>query len=262
MIGGFSFIVFFLFYIVGTVHVFLSKRPFSRAKSLLAVSIFIGVPLLYHVCGRANYGHLAQGIHPMLIGLIAVVVSARINGRKIPAVMAMLLFVALTSIPVLFSAEVMTALQKVKGTVLGTGKFVRYEIDQNTFWVPKTQADSLILMTRFLSENMNSGDNILIAPYAPGLYCLLNKKAPIWDAYPLHLAPFDEQTRSIRDMESNNVNWALIDTWALDKIKDRSFPFTHELIWRYILREFDPVDCPGLSKSQILFRRRAKILTY
>lgn len=63
-------------------------------------------------------------------------------------------------------------------------------------------------------------------------------------------------------MESNNVNWALIDTWALDKIKDRSFPFTHELIWRYILREFDPVDCPGLSKSQILFRRRAKILTY
>jgi hypothetical protein len=154
----------------------------------------------------------------------------------------------------------MMALQKLKGTVLGASKFVRFEIDQNTFWVPEMEANYLNTVTRFLSRQMRPDENILIVPYATGLYCLLNKKSPIWDAYPIHLAPFDEQTRSIRDMEIKNVRWALIDTLPSDKIEERSFPCTHELIWRYIQREFEPIDCPGLSKSQILFRRRTKPL--
>lgn len=148
----------------------------------------------------------------------------------------------------------------LKGKVLGKNKFVQYRIYHNTFWLPRTQVNDLNMFMRSLSRQMRPDENILIAPYAPGLYCLLNRKSPIWDAYPIHLAPSDEQMRSIRDMEIKNVRWALIDTFSMDKIKERSFPFTHELIWRYILREFEPIDCPGLSKSQILFRRRTKPL--
>ena len=258
---GAAFMVLFVFYIIGFVCVFLSKkRPFSRVELLLAASLFIGAPWLHYVCGRADSGHLSQGIHPLLIGLAAVAVLERINKKKIFAVMAAFLLIALTSVPVLFSQEFIWSCRKLTGTVLGNSKLARFEINRNWFWLPEAQADSLSMVTRFLSQNISSGENILIAPYTPGLYSLLRKKSPIWDAYPIHLAPFAEQMRSIRNMESLDVRWALIDTAPLDNIKERAFPFTHKLIWRYIQREFDPVDCPGLSKSQILFRKHIKLL--
>lgn len=251
---GIVFVSLFVFYISGVIAIFLSKKPLSRSMTFLVASVFVGIPLLYHVCGRADFDHLAQGIHPMLVGLVAVAVSAQFDGRKKLAAMTVL-FIGLISFPLLFRAETMVPMHRLKGAVLGNSTHIRYEIVHSNFWLPRTQVDYLNTLTQFLSRNMRPEENILIAPYSPGLYCLLGKQSPIWDAYPIHKAPIDEQTQSIRDMESKNVRWALIDTFSMDKIKERSFPFTHELIWRYILREFEPVDCPGLPKSQILFRR-------
>jgi hypothetical protein len=252
---GTAFIALFAFCAIGLANVLMSKKPFSRATSLLAASVFIGLPLLHHVCVRADDQHLSQGVHPLLIGLAAIVVSARIKGRKILAFMAILLIVTLTAVPVLFSVEAGMAVQKMYGTVFKTNRLARYEITRNTFWLPRAQAFSLGKMTRFLSKKMSSGDSILIAPYAPGLYCLLGKKSPIWDPYPIHLAPFAEQMKSIREMESLDVRWALIDTTPLDNIKERSFPCTHEWVWRYIQQEFAAVFCPGLAPGQIFFHK-------
>jgi hypothetical protein len=256
LIGGTSFVVLFIFIAIGIAYVFISRRSSTPARSLLTACIFIGAPLLHHVGGRANFLHLAQGIHPLLAGLVAGVIAARNRRRNFLAGLATLLFVAFAALPALLSIEVTTDLQKLKGTVTGTNRFVPYRIGRKMFWLPKFQSDSLAMTTRFLSQRMGPGENILIAPYEPGLYCLLGKKSPLWDAYPIHLAPCDEQMQGIRDMESKNVVWALVDLREMDGIKERSFPFTHEWLWGYILREFVAVDFPG-SMSQVLFHRRA-----
>lgn len=67
--------VFFLalpvFYILTSAYLLKSKSDVLKQKSLITASVFVGVPYVHHIFSRADISHLAQGIHPLLIGLLS-----------------------------------------------------------------------------------------------------------------------------------------------------------------------------------------------
>ncbi|RLC18983.1 MAG: hypothetical protein DRI57_07765, partial [Deltaproteobacteria bacterium] len=68
---GIFFLMLPVFYILAGAYLIRSKIDISKQKPLMTASVFVGVPYIHHIFSRADISHLAQGIHPLLIGLLS-----------------------------------------------------------------------------------------------------------------------------------------------------------------------------------------------
>ena len=64
------------------------------------------------------------------------------------------------------------------------------------------------------------------------------------------------QQETIRDLERNKVNWALLQDYAVDGRDNLRLRNSHALLWNYIQEHFVPVYIPDIDKAwQMLVRK-------
>ena len=218
----------------------------------------MGIPLLHHASGRADFPHFSQSIYPALAGLLTgYPLTENVRWEKSwrwagIAILSML-FLLLTQ----SSNEIYSGIEKTKIILNRPSYFVSYLLmEGNTIWLPQGQAEYISGLEECLKADMIPGINIFIAPYDAGLYPVWRTTSPIWDAFPIHKASKAEEEMEIEQLKAHQVQWALISDMPLDGIQERRFSVSHPLIWQYLLEKFKPVNCQALSAKQWLFRAK------
>ncbi|RUL73164.1 hypothetical protein EKH80_15695 [Dyella choica] len=224
LIGVFfmSILVFGTFATLWVVKQKLLRRPVAPA---LVPASFLTLPYAHFAFSRADVSHLAQGVFPMLIGVL-VLLSYQPGRIKWPLVLA--LCVA--------SVWVMTPFQP--GWECREAKCAEVKISHSTLKIDPGTAQDIALLRSLADKYAKQGRGFIAAPFWPGAYALLEQKSPMWEIYPLLPRSEAFELDEIRRIEASNPGFALIYDMPLDEHEALRFKNTHPLIYQYILNNF------------------------
>lgn len=197
-----------------------------------AASAFLALPYAHFAFSRADIGHLAQGIYPTIIGLFVILATARPLTKW-----AFSGFLFITSLAVMFSVH--------PGWQYFVSKqFVSVNIDGRNLQIDPGTANDIELL-RKLSSQTPEGHSLVVTPFWPGAYALLNRKSPMWEIYALFpKSPAFENTEIDRIKASNPSTVIILDI-ALDGREELRFKNTHPQTYKYIIENFDLTPTPS-----------------
>ncbi len=246
MAASFLFIPLFLGIALGIL--FFSRRYRVERNPLLAASAFVTLFYCHHAFSRADLGHLAKSMAPLLLGLVALMQF--IVTRRTPRIAWAAVLIAVTLPAALAGSMAFHRLRAPEGV------FVQTAVGQDTLWVLSRQAETIESAKRLVREYVSPTESVLIAPHQPSLYCILQLESPVWDPMPAWPHTEAKQREMIENLERRNTRWALISNGCSGDHHHRRFRDVQPFLWTYLTREFEPVPWPGLEPDQILFRRR------
>jgi hypothetical protein len=241
---GISYLLLWGFYLVSALKFLFSKKNLSLSNPLWVACVFIGVPMLHHINGRADFSHFIEGGLPLLIGVIAVMVLAYRQKRFVMAGVTTLCLIILLRLVLALSPDTSMAESMIKMHMGERDRIVAYKIGSDDLWLDRGQAQYIESIKQFITPRLKTDQNILIAPFEPGFYPIIGRPSPIWDAFPIHNASVKEQLQSIDDLEQKNTAWAIVSDAPLDGIEERRFSKTHPLLWQYLIKNYRRITVP------------------
>src|SRR5262249_53688347 len=147
---------------------------------------------------RAGLGHLAPVIHPFLLGALALLGFLEARKLYFWAVIAVLIAAALFTV-----GRRMPIYQRLTSST----PWVPYNAGGKIF-VPPYINQLLTCLRKFAAENIAAREGVLIAPFTPALYPILNRESPLWDIAYYFPATAQRQETMIHELAAKNVNWA------------------------------------------------------
>jgi hypothetical protein len=197
----------------------------AKGKSIppaLVAAAFLALPYAHFAFSRAEVGHLAQGIFPLLIG--SLVILSQVQGKvKWPLTI------------VLCAASVWLTSLYQPGWLCSTSKqCVTVEISGSELKIAPGTASDIALLRHLAAEYAPNGQTFIAAPLWPGAYALLQRKAPMWEIYALFPRSEAFEKAEIERIKASNPGFALIFDLPLDGRDDLRFKNTHPLINQYI----------------------------
>jgi hypothetical protein len=233
-------------YIAGIIVSLSMQSQTIKDHALVIACAFVGLFYLHHAFSRADLSHLAQVIHPFLLGALACL--GLLGARKSYdwAAIAVLIAAALFTI-----GRQMPIYQRITSST----PWVPFDAGAKIF-VPDGINRLLTCLRKFATENITPREGVIIPPYLPMLYPILRHESPIWDLCIYFPATAQRQQAMIHDLAAKNVNWAIISDTPLDKREDLRFSATHKLVWQYLMENFEPVESACLPKSMKILHRK------
>lgn len=219
----------------------LRNRPVAPA---LVAASFLMLPYAHFAYSRADINHLAQGIFPLLVGILAFLSTCSF---RIKWPFALMLCAA--------SVWVMFVFQP--GWQCRADRCVDVEISHSTLQVDPGAARDVSLLRNLASEYAPHGQSFIAVPYWPGAYALLGRKSPVWEIYPLFPRPEAFEREEIKRIQAAKPGFALIFDMPLDGHEALRFQNTHPLTYQYILDNFDPVAGSPSPAYRIFKAKRA-----
>lgn len=252
---GLTFVLMFSFYSIALPSVFYLR---NRCSPLFIAATFIGIPILHHASVRADYNHVAISVSPFVLVVIAMGYSGGLGNRLRPLVRysSFVVLIVFLSLTVYFSNEIRLGWESVKMRMNLPSLLEPYKVQNEYLYITRRDAVFIRKVQQCFGSGLKSSDEIFVAPYFPGLYFFFNKRSPIWDAFPIHTASFEEQKKEIEQLKGKSVRWALVSDAPLDGIAERRFRFTHPLVWQHLQEHFILVECQDLLKGQQLLRAK------
>jgi hypothetical protein len=229
----------------------IAAAPLMRSQTiqnhaLLIACAFVGIFYLHHAFSRADVSHLAQVIHPFLLGAVALLGFLGARKSYHWAVIAVLIAAAFFTV-----CRQMPIYQRITSST----PWVPYNAGGKIF-VPASTSQLLTCLQKFAAENIAPREGVLIASFTPTLYPILGHQSPLWDLGYFFPATAQQQEAMIHELTAKNVNWAIISDTPLDKREDLRFSATHELVWQYLMENFEPIDSVCLPKSMKILHRK------
>lgn len=226
---GFFFIATLLFggsSVLWVVYQKLRERPVPPA---LVASAFLALPYAHYAFSRADVGHLAQGVFPLLVGCLVILstASARIKWPLAAALCATSFWVMHVFHP---GWQCLVSKQCVNVEVTGS----ELQIDPGT-------ASDIALLRRLAEQYTSNGQEFIAAPLWPGAYALLERKSPTWEIYALFHRSESFEMKEIERIKMSNPGFVLVFDLPLDGRDELRFKNTHPLIYQYILNNFEPI---------------------
>jgi hypothetical protein len=233
----------------------LARLFFRRSHNLPPVfiaSVFLGVVYLHYTFARPQLYYVAWTIPPFILGLIAVPASFSMKhrGKLEIAVWSMLAVFTITALEMsqenYFSIKLKSfAKSKLMRSyggdfdqAMNAQGLVRTDVRGDTLWVLRDEA-TMIEQVKSINQNLiNSNEQVLFAPYLPGLYAIQQKRSPLWEIYFLLARPHDEEQAMIQQLDNKQVNWALVCHDYMDNRPELEFRITHKLLWEHLLENF------------------------
>jgi hypothetical protein len=250
---GLLFLLLPLFVVFAVIRLWLTGSDALKSQPLLISSAFVGMFYMHYAFSRADLGHLAHSIHPLILGLIAIPFSFQSPQRKRIVAGAAAITLGLTVF-----AAVRGSPYFEKYTAKGSSlEFVSYDISGDRMWIRNSQAVFIHNVKQITERLVRRDEGILFAPHIPALYPIVGKMSPVWNSYFLVRETDEVQQKMIRDLGEKNVHWALVsNVIAADDRNDLRFQNTHHLVWQYLLDEFEPVPIDGFLSGHKLYRRK------
>lgn len=251
-IRSFSYGLFFLllplFYAFMAINMLLSKREHIQHKMLLMASTFVGAVYMHHIFSRADLWHLGQGIHPLLIGLLAIPFAFNIGHKKVLKVSVLLILLVMT----LLTAGIASPYYQKADSPLS---LIKYNIAGDHLWINAETARLIDIVKEINLQKVGQNEGLMIVPHWPGLYPILQRESPIRDIYFLHPQTEKRQEEIIEELKGENVNWVILGDVALDGREELRFRNLYEFVWQHFKNHFEPV-ATRLPRNYKLLRRK------
>jgi hypothetical protein len=235
-----------------------AQRLGERALAIACATT--GLCFLHHVVVRSDVAHLAQSIHPVLIGGVALglVPVARASGRaRHVATGAALVLLAGLGAPTLFALH--PRLVGVRDLPDGRDVTLRERtVAGETLRLAPWIFDYLRRFEAVLGTRVPGDAPLLIAPFTPALYPVSGRRSPVWTTYFLFAEGPGREGERIAELEAAGVDWAWITLGGVDGREDKALERTHPVLWTYLVQSFEPVDDRRLPPRTLLLRRRAR----
>lgn len=212
------------------------RRKSAPFSPLLIACAALAIPYTHFFYSRADMAHLAQSIFPLLIALGAWTVTE--SKHKSTASAALLL---------ILSAFLMLPRQPLYAAWT-SGHWQTQPIGADRVEMPPVVAADVSQLQTLVARYAPEGRSFLAAPYIPGAYALFERRAPIWDIYPLYRADDARQNREIGELKQLNIGFALVDTQALDQDPYQRFSEHDPLIYKYLRTQLRKIEDPSAPK--------------
>ena len=218
LFGGFS--------VLWVVYRKLKEKPVPPA---LVASAFLALPYAHYVFSRADVGHLAQGIFPLLVGCLVILLTAqaRIKWPFAVALCAMSFWVMHVFHP--------------GWQCLASRQCVNVEISGKDLQIDSGTANDISLLRQLSSQFTPNGQAFIATPFWPGAYALLERKSPMWEIYALFPQTELFERKEIERIKSADPRFVFVLDLPLDGREELRFRNTHPLIYQFIVNNFEPL---------------------
>lgn len=199
----------------------------GHVSPAFAASAALSLPYTHYAYSRADVGHLAHGIFPLLIGCLVLLATqpAKIKWPLVLLLCTASLWVARPSHPG-WQCHI-------------TMQCVNVEISGNILQVEQNTANDIGLLRRLMAQYAPREQAFIVAPFWPGAYALLDRKSPMWEIYPIVPRSPVFELAEIERLRKANPTFALIYDLPLDGREELRFRNTHPLTYQYILDNFE-----------------------
>lgn len=232
---GIFFVAICVFGLLGIIWAIRQKLQDKQASPALISSICLALPYAHYAFSRADLSHLAPGIPPFLMGVLALLVSQPTK-------------VKLPLVALLCGASLLIMFPRHSGAYCYlTQKCVSTNIAGDELNVDLGTASNLAALNK-LAERYANGDRTFIAvPFWPGAYAALGRRSPMWEIFIDFPQSQTFQQAEIERIKAANPGFAIINNRPLDGRDDLRFRNTLPLVYQYIIDNFEPLN--GISQN-------------
>jgi hypothetical protein len=248
-----GFIVGVFFLAVPLVYLVVAAQLLRRRRSLelpydsvYLAATALGIPYLHHALLQPSPLHLAQASAPFV--LLTVTLAAKswhhgsVHQRALAATGAVALVIgtAFTVLPVWEPYRVLRNPQS----------FSRMTVDGVTLLARDSMRQRLRLLQQF--EAAVGDDQVLVAPRWPGVYAMLDKRAPTYHDYMMWSVGPEADRKLIEDLAAANVRWVMINN---RRTGNRTFEALYPQTMDHIRRTFENIEFDSQPSGVHVFRR-------
>jgi hypothetical protein len=210
-------------------YVLVGKLRGTPRRPLFVACAFTALPYAHYAFSRADPGHLALGIFPMLLGILALALDRSRNARW-------------GLIAVLAATSWFAILDRHPGWQCRTATGCEWiSIGSDKVGVDRGTADDVSLLLQLKEKYAPAGQSFFVAPFWPGAYALLGSRSPTWEIYSFWPKSDGFQRNEIARLEMARPAFVVIVNARLDSRDDLRYQFTHPLIEQYVRTNFAPV---------------------
>lgn len=201
----------------------------------------------HHGLTRADFSHLSQAAQPLILMLLCApwLIPDKHRSTKVFGVYTVFLIFlvagAIHASPL--GARIRLGDQLVM-TQIGPNKILT--LSRNHEIVSKAQA---------LNQKIGKLEELLVIPYLPGLYPILNRKSPLKTTYFLWGASDAEQDNMILELDAKRVSTVIMGDIPLDGREDLRFSRRYPRVYEYILKSFEVVSRNEFFPAYRLYKR-------
>jgi len=112
-------------------------------------------------------------------------------------------------------------------------------------------AEAVNLLRDLTEKYAPAGRPVLVLPFWPGAYPLLDRHAPLWEIYALSPRSEEFQLAEIERIKKADPGFALVFNMAMDGREELRFANSHRLIDDYIRSHFDLIQTAANPALQI-----------
>jgi hypothetical protein len=252
---GLCFVALPLFYLCVLLSLILAKPANLPGRSLLLASSWVGLFYMHHAFSRADLAHLAQSIHPFLLGMIALPYAyLSLPRQKVTLGLA-------TTLAVVTIFAMIIAANPYWQLLRNREQFTLYELEEDRIWVRKGQAAHIETVKQLVNQSLEPHDKLLVTGMNTGLYLILHRRAPIREIYFLLPAPPEREREIIQTLREQEVNWVILTGAPLDGRNELRLRYTYPLLWNHFMEAFEAVTVPGLPDNPKLLHRKEATLS-
>lgn len=244
LIIGLFFLSTLAFGLLAMAYVTMRRWRGFTAQPLLVACAFSAIPYAHYAFSRADPGHLAQGIFPTLIGLLAIAGAS--SGWKRYVVVAPLCLLSLFAMTPMHPGW--QCMRDAHCPPLNVGR--------DRLWVDPATASDVGLIERLHRDFAPAGRSFYVAPLLPGAWALLHAKAPTWEIYTAWDRNTAFQQDEIDRLKAADPGFILVYDLALDGREELRFKNTHSLIDRYVRENYVPVEGYTANPAYQIYRAR------
>ncbi len=218
----------------------------NDSRKVFFAAIACAIPYAHYAFSRADLTHLALGIFPALIGLLAA--SASMSGLRPLAL----------SVAVLLGSVLTVSNLQPYFAPLSRNKLLQADVGEQRLWVFTPVFWKLQLSTRVLSDPLASSGTFLALPNMPSLHAIYRTRMPTWEIYPLYPRSAEFETREIKRLESSVPDMVLLSDHALDGNSDFRYSHMRPQIFAWIASRYqlsEGGETAGISDFKV-FRLR------
>lgn len=218
----------------------LHRRWHGKAtKPALVAAGFLALPYAHFAFSRADLGHVAQSIFPLLIGILTLASSAN-KTIKWP-----------TSVSLLIISLWIVHPYHPGWQCKPNKNCIAVEVSGSELLVPAGSAENIKLLRTLEQRYAPNGESFIATPFWPGAYALLERKSPMWEIYALFPRTEAFEQQEIERIKISKPHFVIVNDYPLDDRDELRFKNTHPIIHKFILENFEPVLHFSNSEYQI-----------
>ncbi|MFP3926818.1 hypothetical protein [Pseudomonas sp. W5-36] len=227
---GMCFIALIAFGVGALVWIFNQKLRGRYVRPELVAAVCSGLPYSHYAFARADVGHLAQGIYPLLLGTFIMLAACRSGTIKRLSVLA----IAFLSVFILADWQPGVLARTQPG-------WEKVTVSGSTLSMDPSTAEAVELLRDLTARYAQNGRPVLVLPFWPGAYPLLDRQAPLWEIYALSPRDDEFQRAEIERIKKADPGYVLVFEMPMDGREELRYSNSHPIIDDYIRSHFEMI---------------------